>query len=571
MAVTREQLEELQVRAVQGDPEAIAALNELGATGAQGAQGPRIKSASPGDRNATLNDSVRMAIDAGASIEDIQSILGKTGKQLTPETLDNQVQQSLRQAPQMRMPNMPEPSLPQINTAPVASVQARGPVDPNVPVPPQMQQNALRGVTPSDPNQSYADFLSSKNQALRPPGEMTPGQQQVNAVADEARDRAAVESKWFTEQSPANNRGSGLLGVLGRRSRLKNKDKWVAQQYEGIKGASALARATADKKRREANEDAVYRSDVATFGKAEAENRRNIRDRRNAKIDLEESRVYAQEIKKGERKYDAGVMTLKPFQDSNGQLINLNVDARGRHFYQNGSLVPSEVMSTLEVRPARKIDAKAKTPEQTEKAQGTIKRTVQENIQNLAELTNMQGAISSANKTAGENILSYVRGSTPIDAMVGSKRAEITSQIKQSVGTLLLAVKDATGLTAGELNSKFELQTYMAIINDPKATVEAQASALSKINELYGTGEVLYQIPDTETEKLLQDKVKNSEVVGKLIAPLGRINPDNITAEQQAGLTEITKNYTKEQRLDFYRNIKFLSSGRALFEQGIVE
>ena len=72
--------------------------------------------------------------------------------------------------------------------------------------------------------------------------------------------------------------------------------------------------------------------------------------------------------------------------------------------------------------------------------------------------------------------------------MVGTKNQSLRNQIAQSRPLLLQAIKNATGMTAKQMDSNVELKMYLAAATDPTLDVQANLAALDNLSRLFGLG-----------------------------------------------------------------------------------
>jgi len=111
------------------------------------------------------------------------------------------------------------------------------------------------------------------------------------------------------------------------------------------------------------------------------------------------------------------------------------------------------------------------------------------------EQLNKAKAIPSSKNTTLQNIQSYGAASMPqIGRAVGSKEQGIRDTITQIRPALIQGIKNATGMSAQEMNSNVELQIQLEAASDPALSIESNIAALNNISKLYGLG-AEYQIP----------------------------------------------------------------------------
>lgn len=98
-------------------------------------------------------------------------------------------------------------------------------------------------------------------------------------------------------------------------------------------------------------------------------------------------------------------------------------------------------------------------------------------------------AIPSETRGGFANAMDYVASSSlgrEAQKMVGTKSSKYLSEIINSRKLLATAIKNATGMSAQEMNSNVELQLTLDALTDPTQGIEAARSTLGTLEELYG-------------------------------------------------------------------------------------
>jgi hypothetical protein len=98
-------------------------------------------------------------------------------------------------------------------------------------------------------------------------------------------------------------------------------------------------------------------------------------------------------------------------------------------------------------------------------------------------------AIPSEKRGGFENAMDYFGSSTlgrEAQKMVGTKSSKYLSEIINSRKLLATAIKNATGMSAQEMNSNIELQLTLDALTDPTQGIEAARTTLDTLEELYG-------------------------------------------------------------------------------------
>lgn len=98
-------------------------------------------------------------------------------------------------------------------------------------------------------------------------------------------------------------------------------------------------------------------------------------------------------------------------------------------------------------------------------------------------------AIPSSRRGGAANVWDYLSVSAPgreIQRAFGTKTSKHLTDITASRKLLATAIKNATGMSAQEMNSNVELQLMLDALTDPTQGYEAALSVLGTIEELYG-------------------------------------------------------------------------------------
>jgi hypothetical protein len=100
-------------------------------------------------------------------------------------------------------------------------------------------------------------------------------------------------------------------------------------------------------------------------------------------------------------------------------------------------------------------------------------------------------AIPSTERGVLSNIQSYGAAAVPqFGRAMGTKEQSERDAIMQIRPLLLQGIKEATGMSAQQMNSNVELQLYLSAATDPTISLQANIEALNNLNKLFGTGEV---------------------------------------------------------------------------------
>lgn len=101
------------------------------------------------------------------------------------------------------------------------------------------------------------------------------------------------------------------------------------------------------------------------------------------------------------------------------------------------------------------------------------------------------GGITSTNQGALGNIGARIGSSSVgqvLGGALGTENQRQRQEIEQTRPLLLNLIKEATGMSAQQMNSNAEMQLYLKAATDPTLTVEANRSALANLDKMFGLG-----------------------------------------------------------------------------------
>lgn len=116
--------------------------------------------------------------------------------------------------------------------------------------------------------------------------------------------------------------------------------------------------------------------------------------------------------------------------------------------------------------------------------------TLIDKVRQAYEALETAQAIPSEKRNAMANIWDYMSTSAPgreVQKALGTQQTKHLSTITNSRKLLATAIKNATGMSAQEMNSNTELQLMLDALTDPTQGIEAARSTLDTLDELYGT------------------------------------------------------------------------------------
>jgi hypothetical protein len=102
---------------------------------------------------------------------------------------------------------------------------------------------------------------------------------------------------------------------------------------------------------------------------------------------------------------------------------------------------------------------------------------------------NKLGGVPSTSQGPMANIQAYSAAVVPqVGRALGTKEQSLRDSIGQIRPLLMQAIKDATGMSAQQMNSNVELQLYLNSATSPDIALEANIAALNNLSNLYGLG-----------------------------------------------------------------------------------
>jgi hypothetical protein len=198
----------------------------------------------------------------------------------------------------------------------------------------------------------------------------------------------------------------------------------------------------------------------------------------------------------------ARVQSAQQFQQSQA---GLEEQRRASNLLAQGQQAISGMMAQEKVEAAKEKRETAATTKSEAKSQLTdIVGSLKKNYETLKE----QGGIVSTSESGIGNIVARLSSSglgQAIGGAVGARTQEERQKIEQTRPLLLNLIKNATGMSAQQMNSNAEMQLYLNAATNPQLSYEANLEALKNLDSLYGLGVVAKDI-----EKELKNPAKPS-------------------------------------------------------------
>lgn len=149
----------------------------------------------------------------------------------------------------------------------------------------------------------------------------------------------------------------------------------------------------------------------------------------------------------------------------------------------------------LEEKQAKAAE-KANTKTEAKDQLTTIVEQLKGNYDTLLK----EGGIVSTEAGGLQNIgarLSSSAAGRAIGGTVGTKTQEQRQAIEQTRPLLLNLIKNATGMTASQMNSNAEMQMYLNAATNPSLSYEANMEALMNLDRLFGLGTAAKKIEES--------------------------------------------------------------------------
>ena len=188
------------------------------------------------------------------------------------------------------------------------------------------------------------------------------------------------------------------------------------------------------------------------------------------------------------------------------ELAQMNIDARRDLARFTAANRPEKLITVMDPNgnaitvPQSQVggmpifNAQASKQIQDTKKKGEAKEQLTETVGQLKgyydELKKGGGIVEQKQGALG-NIASRIQASAvgqTVGGAVGTKNQEMRQKIEQTRPLLLNLIKNATGMSAQQMNSNAEMQLYLRAATDPTLSYEANIEALGNLDKLFGLG-----------------------------------------------------------------------------------
>jgi hypothetical protein len=136
-----------------------------------------------------------------------------------------------------------------------------------------------------------------------------------------------------------------------------------------------------------------------------------------------------------------------------------------------------------EEKAQEKADIKKQAKQQLSDVVGQLKTSYDTLLEGGGITSTTSGGRENIGAKMGTSAVGQFMGSA-----LGTKNQEQRQVIEQTRPLLLNLIKEATGMSASQMNSNAEMQMYLKAATDPKLSYEANITALQNLDKTFGLG-----------------------------------------------------------------------------------
>jgi hypothetical protein len=218
--------------------------------------------------------------------------------------------------------------------------------------------------------------------------------------------------------------------------------------------------------------------------------------------------------------------TITQIQDPTDPTRMITIDARR---YQGGGVGTPGV-----------IGASGKTPAATaaamKKEEGaTQAKDILDTLRTAYDTLDQARAVPSQQRNALSNALSYVAGTgvgQVAGRVVGTEAQTQRDIIASARNQMLNAIKNATGMSAQQLNSNVEFRSWLEALTDPTRSIEANRAILDNMEKFIASGG--------------KYSAKGGSQAAPAAAPAGGATGGNLSPAEQAELDQLRARFGKK-------------------------
>ena len=287
------------------------------------------------------------------------------------------------------------------------------------------------------------------------------------------------------------------LGAQAQPASFADESKWLAQLAPIGPDAVAMGNSVlgrADKSREAAatrdarSADRLMALDAASQNAALSREERTTRAAEAAALrrEIQASQQEFQNSQARQAALDRAAQAKQASDDRNSMRSQSLADRMA--IAQQGRVPPGYRMNpdgTMAAIPGGPADLKAV---QTDSGRGTVNNIVTQ-LRDSYDQLDKSGGITNPDKNAAQNVSAGIRSSGVgqfAGRMLGTQDQSLRNNIAQTRPLLLNAIKQATGMSAKQMDSNAEMKLYLQAATDPTLDIKANRQALDMLDKLYG-------------------------------------------------------------------------------------
>jgi hypothetical protein len=259
-----------------------------------------------------------------------------------------------------------------------------------------------------------------------------------------------------------------------------------------------------------------------------------------ARIDLQTERILSNEQMAADRletqrSIQAMIQANRPERQApQGSIVEI-IDPNDPTKMIKMNTLTREVYGTSGAEPkaeARAVKEQAKIDEQA-KGQESFQSTLYDLKGEYDKLKSL-GSMKSDQESSIANALG-VKLKTSTGQLLGTETGTAISNIEQARKSIIQDIKTATGMSAGQLNSNFELQNMLDTVTNPDSSYEAVQDQLNTMSKKFGTGEAIFpeRLKFKQQANMIQ-RLPSVAPKAKTEIPVAPVNPDDELAQLRA-------------------------------------
>lgn len=268
--------------------------------------------------------------------------------------------------------------------------------------------------------------------------------------------------------------------------RMKMRLQMLAQEVASKQQTMALESAKAKREEFRIGQEAQWKHEEAMARiaqQAEAAKQRS----EDTRLSIEQRREAAREASELRRELATmigvrGAPSMTEVVDPDDPTRMIRVDAKT---YQGGTIGDIGVLGVSGKEPSS-----AKREEKAAEGKDLLK-TELDNLRESYKTLNEARAIPSSSRGGLSNAASWVQGSAAGQLggrVFGTKEQDARNQIQSARLRVMNAIKNATGMSAQQMNSNVELQTWLQSLTDPTKSYESNMAIIDAIDDAFIKG-----------------------------------------------------------------------------------